>query len=184
MTPADQQRFPPVVITLRTGAPAKIRLLAETDGDALAAFYAGIPAADELFYCPHPLTREYACKNAAEAASPTKVVLVLETPGGVIGGYAWYRWTAGAPTSGFGICIARAFQGAGAGKQLMARLLEIARTVGPLVMSLTVQKKNPKGIELYAKMGFRIIREQLRASDGEPEYYMERQASEPAVPLG
>ena len=174
MTPADQQRFPPLAITLRNGTPAVIRPLAKTDGAGLAKFYAGIPAEDVLFYCPHPLTQEYAFKNAAQAASPTEVVLVLETSGDSISGYAWYRWTEGACASGFGICIARPLQGAGAGKQLMSRLQEIALTVGPPVMSLTVQRKNPKGVELYIKMGFRIIREQLRAADGEPEYYMER----------
>ena len=174
MTPADQQRFPPLAITLRNGTPAVIRPLAETDGNGLAKFYAGIPAEDVLFYCPHPLTQEYAFKNAAQAASSTEVVLVLETSGDSIGGYAWYRWKVGDVASGFGICIARAFQGAGAGQQLMARLLDVALMVGPSVMSLTVQKKNPKGVELYTKMGFRVIREQLRASDNEPEYYMER----------
>jgi len=174
MTPADQQRFPQFAITLRNGTPAVIRPLAKTDGPALAEFYAGIPPADVFFYCPHPLTTENAFKNAAQAASPTEVVLVLETPGGDIGGYAWYRWTAGVAASTFGICVARSWQGAGAGQQLISRLQEIARTVGPPVMSLTVQKNNPKGVELYAKMGFRIIREQLRVTDGEPEYYMER----------
>jgi len=174
MTPADQQRFPPLAITLRNSTPAVIRPLAETDGNGLAKFYAGIPAEDVLFYCPHPLTQEYAFKNAAQAASSTEVVLVLETSGDSIGGYAWYRWKVGDVASGFGICIARAFQGAGAGQQLMARLLDVALMVGPSVMSLTVQKKNPKGVELYTKMGFRVIREQLRASDNEPEYYMER----------
>ena len=173
MTPSDQRQFPPLAITLRNRTPAVIRPLAETDGAALAQFYAGIPPEDVLFYCPHPLTSEYAFKNAAQAGSPTEVVLVLETTDGGIGGYAWYRWSAGADTSGFGICIARPFQGAGAGQQLLSRLLEISRTVGPPVMSLTVQKKNPKGVELYTKMGFRIIREQVRAGDGEPEYYME-----------
>ena len=173
MTPADQQRFPPLAITLRNSTPAVIRPLAETDGNGLAKFYAGIPAEDVLFYCPHPLTQEYAFKNAAQAASSTEVVLVLETSGDSIGGYAWYRWKVGDVASGFGICIARSLQGAGAGKQLMSRLQEIALTVGPPVMSLTVQKKNPKGVELYTKMGFRMIREQLRAADGEPEYYME-----------
>ena len=173
MTPADQSQFPPQTITLRNGTPAVIRLLAETDGAALAQFYAGIPTEDVLFYCPHPLTSEYAFKNAARAASPTEVVLVLETTGGSLGGYAWYRWPADADASCFGICVARSCQGAGAGQQLMSRLLEVARKVGPPVMSLTVQKKNPKGVELYAKMGFRVIREQLRAADGEPEYYME-----------
>ena len=178
MTPADQQRFPPVAITLRNGTPAVIRPLAETDGEALAEFYAGIPPEDVFFYAPHPLTREYAFKNAAQAASPTEVVLVLEPAGGGIGGYAWYRWPVGADISGFGICVARSFQGAGAGQQLMSRLLEVARTVGPPVMSLTVQKRNPKGVELYTKMGFRIIREQVRTADGEPEYHMERRVRE------
>ena len=53
------------------------------------------------------------------------------------------------------------------------RLKEIAVTVGPPLMTLTVQKKNPKAVELYTRMGFRIIREQLRPADNEPEYYME-----------
>ena len=175
MTPADQHRFPRLAVTLRNGTPAVIRPLAESDGAALAAFYAGIHPEDAFFYGPHPLTREYAVRNATNAGSPVEVVLVLEPPGGGIGGYAWYRWTEGEASSLFGICIARPFQGAGAGRQLLARLLEIARTVGPPVMQLTVQKKNPKAVELYTKMGFRIVRDQLRKEDGEPEYYMECQ---------
>ena len=178
MTPADQRQFPPLAITLRNGTPVVIRPLAETDGAALAQFYAGIPPEDVLFYCPHPLTREYAFKNAAQAASPTEVVLVMETTGGTIGGYAWYRWSADAAVSCFGICVARSCQGAGAGQQLISRLLAVARKVGPPVMSLTVQKKNPKGVELYAKMGFRVIREQFRAADGEPEFHMELRVRE------
>ena len=181
MTPLNQNQYPPLAIILRNGTPAVIRPLAETDGAALAQFYAGIPPEDELFYCPHPLTSEYAFKNAGQAASPTEVVLVLTTAGMSIGGYAWYRWVAGADVSGFGICVARSCQGAGAGPQLMARLLEIARVVGPPVMSLTVQKKNSRGVELYAKMGFRVIREQLRAADSEPEYYMQRSVREVAI---
>ena len=173
MTLADQSQFPPLAISLRNGTPAVVRPLAETDGAALAQFYAGIPPEDVLFYCPHPLTSEYAFKNAAQAASPTEVVLVLELTSGSIGGYAWYRWPADADASCFGICVARSCQGAGAGQQLMSRLLEVARKVGPPVMSLTVQKKNPKGVELYAKMGFRVVREQLRVADSEPEFYME-----------
>ena len=175
MTPADQQRFPPLAIPLRNGPPAVIRPLAEADGAALADFYAGIPAADAFFYGPHPLTREFALRNAAQAGSATEVVLVLEIPDGGIGGYAWYRWQAtGEACSLVGICLARACQGAGAGQQLLARLNVIARTVGPPVMRLTVQQSNPKAIELYRKLGFQIIREQLRKDDGEPEYCMER----------
>ena len=60
----------------------------------------------------------------------------------------------------------------------MRRLLEIAQTVGPLVISLTVQKANPRAIRLYRTMGFRLVREQTRPASNwfpaEPEYYMER----------
>lgn len=157
-------------VTLRNGVRAIIRPLAKTDGEALAAFYAGIPKEDEFVYCPHPLTREYALRNAAEAGGPTRVTLVLDVAG-KIGGYAWHRWEAGAATSTFGICIARAFQGTGAGRQLMKQLLAIP--AGPPVISLTVQKRNPKAAELYQSMGFRIVAEQLRKEDGEPEFYME-----------
>jgi ribosomal protein S18 acetylase RimI-like enzyme len=41
-------------------------------------------------------------------------------------------------------------------------------------MGLTVQKANPRGMALYQKMGFGVVREQVRPSDGEPEFYMER----------
>ena len=45
-------------------------------------------------------------------------------------------------------------------------------------MSLTVQKANPRAVALYQKMGFEIVREQMRNQveefPPEPEYYMER----------
>ena len=169
----DLKRFPAQTVALKNGVPVVLRPLALTDGEALAAFYAGIPKEDEFFYLPHPLTRENALRNAANALSPHEIVLVVEPATGGIGGYAWYRWSEGAEKSGFGICISRALQGTGAGQKLMARLEEISKTVGPGIVSLTVQKRNPKAVQLYTKMGFQIVREQLRG-DGEPEYYMER----------
>lgn len=53
----------------------------------------------------------------------------------------------------------------------------LAIPAGPPVMSLTVQKRNPKAIELYKSMGFRIVRDQLRAADNCPEFYMEQDFS-------
>jgi ribosomal protein S18 acetylase RimI-like enzyme len=60
------------------------------------------------------------------------------------------------------------------------RLLEAARIHGPPVMSLTVQKANKRAVALYRKTGFRIVREQQRATDGEPEYCMELNVRPPA----
>ena len=173
-------RFPSQCVTLKDGREALIRPLAAKDGEALGDFYEAVPPEDFQFYCPHALTRAKAREKAESAMAPRQVVLVLEAGDRIIGGYAWYRWQSDdAPTSVFGICLRRDFQGTGAGRAIMARLLQIAREVGPPVMSLTVQKTNVRGIELYKQMGFEIIREQIRPAkpefglEPEPEYYME-----------
>lgn len=173
MLQSDQNRFPPLSVTAKDGRAMLIRPLRRDDGPALAAFYELIPAADQLFYYPHPLTRENAFKNAETALSPCAVVLIIDDQEGHIGGYAWFRWVEGARESVFGICLISSFKGHGLGEQLMRRLAEIAHVVGPDIMSLTVQKKNPRAVLLYQKMDFKIIRDQLRSHDNEPEYYME-----------
>ena len=68
---------------------------------------------------------------------------------------------------------------AGLGQTMMTRLLHIAERVGLPVMGLTVQKANRRALALYRKMGFRIVREQVRGQveelAPEPEVYMERE---------
>ena len=176
MRPEDMARFAPEEVELKNGAKATLRPLTLGDGKALAAFYAAIPKEDEFFYCPHPLDREHALAKAADAHSSCRVCQILEAVDGSIAGYAWFRWDEGAGRkSTFGICIRRDYQGLGAGRLLIRRIVEIAKEVGPPLMSLTVQKVNPRASELYKSFGFRVVREQFRKEDGEPEYYMERE---------
>jgi len=176
----DREKFSPVRVRLKTGQPCKIRFLQPSDGTKLAEFYQSVPEEDLRFYHPYPLTRDQAFQNAREALSPDRVVLVLETDCGQLAGYAWYRWRKWAKKSTFGMCIRREFQGKGAGKTLMSRLLEVARKVGPRVMSLTVQVANHPAVNLYRQMGFVILRQQRQEHRGyphfapEPEYYMEK----------
>jgi ribosomal protein S18 acetylase RimI-like enzyme len=159
--------------TFRNGATVTLRPLHANDGEALADFYAAVPSEDNFYYAPHCLTPQEAARKAARAGSPGFVCLVIEADGKAIVGYAWYRWKDGDRASVFGVCVDRRLQGAGAGRLLISRLSETARTIGPLYMSLTVQKSNERALALYRGAGFRIVREQLRGSDGEPEYYME-----------
>jgi ribosomal protein S18 acetylase RimI-like enzyme len=177
----DQQRFPPLQVPLADGAVATVRPLSTGDAEKLGDLYEAVPREDFRFYRPYPLDRRHARTNAENALSPFEVVLVLETPEGAIGGYAWHRWDGEeAQKSVFGICIRPDCQGRGAGKALMSRLNEIAKVFGPPVMSLTVQKANPRAFDLYRKLGFQVVREQVQAAapeygfDAEPEYYMER----------
>ena len=142
-------------VALRDGVAAVVRPLRLDDGPRLAEFYAQVPAADYRFYCPHPLTREAAFEKAAQAEAPNFVCLVLEMPDASLGGYAWYRWRdAASERSGFGLCIRRDCQDRSAGRTLLTAVLDVARTVGPPRMGLTVQKANPRAVALYRKLGF------------------------------
>ena len=175
MRPEDAPRFPPRRVTLKGDIPVSIRLLTREDASALGEFYAAIPAEDEFFYRPYPLTREQAAKVAAWSSSPFHVCVVAEMGAAEIAGYAWYRWQdEESVQSGFGICVARSVHRKGLGTALMQRVLEIGEQIGPPVMTLTVQKANPRAVKLYERVGFCIVREQERGTDSEPEYYMER----------
>ncbi len=180
MTPEDRMLYPALPAPLKNGETVHIRPLTPDDGEALAACYTQVPHEHIRFYCPYPLDRAQALANAAKADSPTEVVLVAEANGKVIGGYAWYRWSPpDAERSNFGICLQPAYQNLGLGRALLTRLLEIARHLGPPIMSLTVQHANVRAVKLYTSMGFVPLREQTRHHDPargfaeEPEYYME-----------
>jgi len=175
----DQQRFPPISSAAEAGEALTIRPLTADDADGLAALFESVPHADLRHYYPHPMDREHAARDAANALSPHGVVLVAETVGGEIAGYAWYRWDGPeAAKSLFGICIGRPWQGAGLGRALVTRLMEIAREVGPPVMELTVQLANQRALALYRSMGFEVVREQIvgerHGFAAEPEYCMQR----------
>lgn len=173
-----RQRFMPIEAPLKDGRLVTIRFLEAKDAQALGDFFEAVPREDYRFFRPHPLTRQKAAEKAAEAAAPRLVALVAEDPGAQIVGYASCRWNADdSPSSRFGICIRRDHQGVGMGRALTARLLAVARSVGPPVMALTVQKANVRAVALYQQMGFRIVAERMHPASkefpAEPEYRME-----------
>ena len=175
----DQQRFSQITVTLKDKGSVLIRFLAVEDAYAFGDFYLSIERAAYRFYCPHPLTRENAEKRTAAALSPSVVGIVAVDDAQHIVAYASFQWHVSDYTPSFmGICIQKPYRGVGLGEVLMQRIAEIAKVIGPPVMSLTVQKANSRAVALYRKMGFEIIREQMRAQveefPPEPEYYMER----------
>jgi len=180
MVPMDAARFGPVDVLLKDRRAVTLRLLAADDETRLGDFYLTVPREDYRFYRCQPLTRGLAQEVVRKAQGPADVVLVAADPaGGAIVGYAWYMWEGTqAASSVFGVCLRRSHQGAGLARALMARLLEIARHIGPPMMTLTVQLANPRAVALYQQMGFRIVRQQIRKETAdfaaEPEYYMEQ----------
>jgi ribosomal protein S18 acetylase RimI-like enzyme len=73
-----------------------------------------------------------------------------------IWGEGWYKWRVGEPHSTFGMCVSTAFQGSGAGRALLSRVLQVADTtdIGPSTMRLTVQDINVRAWRLYESLGF------------------------------
>jgi GNAT superfamily N-acetyltransferase len=180
MKPEDHHYAAPRRVTLRDGRDVTIRLLQETDAEAVVEFYAAIPDKDGIYYLPPSMrTRDAALQRVTLAESPYDVCLLLADDAGVIHGEAWYRWSAERPQqSTFGIAIRRTMQGVGAGRLIMGRLMEIGDQYGPPVMDLTVQVENERAWKLYTSMGFIKQREQMREAREDappmPEFYMER----------
>lgn len=181
MTPELAAKFPPVEVTLKNNVRVRVRPLRTDDGDALAEMYSAITWGEFRFFCPYPLGRATALKHASQADGAEQMTVVAEGPDHRIGGYAWVRRSpVDAPQGTFGICVRGQYQGIGTGAALMARLFEITKADGMKTIDLTVQLGNPRAVALYKKMGFKVVREQMRGASptyglvAEPEYYMER----------
>ena len=185
MRTTDQERYPPTAAALKSGEQITLRFLAPEDARALGDCFAAMPRATYRFYSPHALDHAGGAAEAAQALSPRRVALVAENGAHGIAGYAWYRWKGeDSRRSTFGICQHPGYRGVGLGQAMIARLLEIAAHVGPPVMSLTVQLANARALALYHKMGFQVVREQVRGEvdefAAEPEYCMEQLTRTPA----
>lgn len=169
-------------VVLKNGRRAFVRPLRNTDGEALAEMYSAITWGEFRFFCPYPLGRATALRNATERADSDQwFIVVIEGEDGKIGGEAWVRRVPADATQGtFGICIRDVYQNIGTGAALMKRLFEIVKHTGMPTVDLTVQLANHRAVALYQKMGFKIVREQIRPAaavygfEAEPEYFMER----------
>jgi ribosomal protein S18 acetylase RimI-like enzyme len=166
----EGDRAAPLPGTQLTGCETVIRQLEPRDADAYVAFAKRMLWRESWHY---PMRTEADARAIAERGGSDygegggSMWLVLvetrrEAYGGnvyawdEIWGEAWYGWREGSEHSTFGLCINNAFQGSGAGRTLMARVLEVAdlTDIGPPVMRLSVQNLNERAWQLYESMGF------------------------------
>ena len=94
------------------------------------------------------------------ARSPRHPVLVAERDGLVV---AWASLNRFNPRPAYdhvadlSIYVERAFRGRGAGRQLLAALVERARALGYHKMVLAAFPFNPAGVSLYERLGFTTV---------------------------
>jgi len=88
-----------------------------------------------------------------------KVYLLAECDNKIVGGTAielgrWRRNHIGS----FGITIAKDYRGIGLGKYLMSEIIKLAKKeLKPKIIQLEVYVNNKPAINLYKKMGFKIV---------------------------
>jgi L-amino acid N-acyltransferase YncA len=100
------------------------------------------------------------------ARSERHPVLVAEEAGAVVGWGSLNPFNPRAAydhVADFSVYVARSSRGAGVGRRLLERLIEVAREIGYHKLVLAAFEWNVSGIALYTRMGFRhvgIYREQ------------------------
>ena len=92
-----------------------------------------------------------------EERGPRHPVLVAEVDGAVVGWASLNVFNARAAydhVADFSVYIERAWRGKGIGRQLLGRLIELARGIGFHKMVLSTLVHNTAGIALYSRLGF------------------------------
>lgn len=144
----------------------RVRLATAADADAICRIYnQGIE--DRVATLETELRTPDERAHWLAARGPRHPVIVAETPPADRGGHApviaWGSLNQYNPrdcyrhVADFSIYVERAYRGKGAGRVVLARLIELAREHGYHKMVLSAFPTNAGGVALYEKMGFRTV---------------------------
>ena len=137
----------------------RVRAATAADADAICRIYnQGIEDRVATLETEPRTPEERAAWLAARG--PRHSVIVAEDDGHIIG---WGSLNQFNPRDAyrhvvdFSIYVERAYRGRGAGKIMLARLIELAREHGYHKMVLSAFPSNSGGMALYERMGFRTV---------------------------
>lgn len=133
----------------------KLRVLTDSDQDALLEFYLSLNSETVKFFHPWEFTIEAIQKHCQAVMDQDHISVVAENGHGKIIGHAFIN---GIKTKKpvFGIGLREDYKGIGLGKKLMRYVLSKARARGLRRITLTVIKENTKARALYEKFGFKV----------------------------
>ena len=140
----------------RSGGRWTVRDLRAEDGSALAAYFAGLSAADYANFHPHPLDAATARAIALDAASPDALrCLLFRDPAGTgpVEGYG-FLWEWREPVPLLGMSLASWARGRRLGTAFTRHLVARAAAAGRSAVSLTVYRDNTAALRAYRAAGF------------------------------
>ena len=128
----------------------EFRIVGPADEAILADIFTDI---DDVFFRPHPFTREEAGLIAGQAAGRDVYALLAEDGRGVA--YGMLRgWDEGYAVPSLGIAVRTSAQGRGLGRLMMAHLHAEAGRRGATVVRLRVHPNNVRARRLYESLGY------------------------------
>ena len=140
----------------RAGERWAVRDLRATDAAALAAYFAGLGAADYAKFHPRRLDAATAAEIAGDAASPDALRCLLfggAARGGPVAGYGFlWDWRESVPL--LGMSLAPGARGRGLGAAFTRHLVARAGAAGRSAVRLTVYRDNVAAFRAYRAAGF------------------------------
>lgn len=131
-----------------------IRPVRQDDLEALLAFYWSLSdAVARVFLPPGPVAEDTVRDHLDSVADERTISLVLDRDGVIMGHASLQGLDRGTPMVSIG--LRDEIIGYGYGRQLLARLLQIADDRGIPVTALSVVRTNRRAIALYERMGYR-----------------------------
>lgn len=133
----------------------KLRVLADSDQDALLTFYLSLDSETVKLFHPWEFTIEEIQKHCQSVIDQDHIGVVAESEHGKIIGHAFITHIKTKKPS-FGVGLREDYRGIGLGKKLMRCVLSKARARDARRITLTVIKENTKARTLYEQFGFKV----------------------------
>lgn len=154
----SQRTDAPSAITFQDGRSVSIRLLAETDRDALMVFGESLPE-DDWIYAEEDLRNPVIVTRLINAfAAENWRQLVAVTPGGVIAAYAIVRRLPGwsSHVGDIRLIVHKNWRGMGLGTTMARAVKDAARDLGVSKLIVDMLEAQQEGREIFEKLGFRV----------------------------
>lgn len=145
-----------------------VRPLQTGDESALSCFYAGLSERSRYFYKPFQDTSPEAFRGVIQkAVEGNDLSLVALDPAGNIFAH-FFIGDVGRDVPHLGIGISDNYHNNGLGRVFLTHLIALARhTLKKQALGLTVMKENVRAVNLYSKLGFRVVKEATFRSEND-----------------